>query len=117
MTAASIALPPSRSTCRPAADASGWLVAIIARRAITTDRVDRGLGAGRSPGKLGGQRLREQDDERHDGRERSGLHFWGLGMNGGTSCPRAEQSIRTARRRLRVSAFFADWIHQATVRL
>ena len=54
VTAASIALPPSRITCRPAADASGWLVAIIARRAITTDRVARGLGAGRSPGSCAG---------------------------------------------------------------
>ncbi len=68
--------------------------------------------------KLGGQGgLREQDDERRDGEGGSGLHFFGLGMNGGTSCPRAEQSIRAARRRVRVSGFFADWIHQATVLL
>src|SRR5689334_14581836 len=38
VTAASIALPPCRSTSSPAADASGWLVAIIACGAYTTDR-------------------------------------------------------------------------------
>jgi hypothetical protein len=37
-TAASIAFPPSCSTRRPAADASGWLVATSPLRAITGER-------------------------------------------------------------------------------
>ncbi len=49
-TAASMAFPPDWSICRPAAEASGWLVAISPLRASTTDRVARGFGAGRSPG-------------------------------------------------------------------
>ena len=53
VTAASIALPPCCSTRRPAADASGWLVAITPLRAMTTDLVERGLAAGRSPGSCG----------------------------------------------------------------
>src|SRR5262245_12721046 len=48
--AASMALPPSCSTLRPAADASGWLVAIMPLVPSTMDRVARGLAAGRSPG-------------------------------------------------------------------
>src|SRR5471032_2565654 len=50
VTAASIALPPSCSTFSPAADASGWLVAIIPLRPITAERVPWVLAAGRSPG-------------------------------------------------------------------
>ena len=50
VTAASIAFPPSCSTRRPAADASGWLVAIMPFRAMTTERVECRLAAGRSPG-------------------------------------------------------------------
>ena len=50
VTAASMALPPSWSTRSPAADASGWLVAMTPLAAGTTDRVARGLAAGRSPG-------------------------------------------------------------------
>ncbi len=42
--------------------------------------------------------------------------FCGLDTNGGTRRPRAEQSMRAARRRSRVSAFFADWIHPAMAR-
>jgi hypothetical protein len=37
-TAASIALPPARNTCRPACAASGWLVATIPFRAKTSER-------------------------------------------------------------------------------
>src|SRR5450759_5028178 len=50
VTAASIALPPSCSTLSPAADASGWLVAIMPLRPMTTERVECVLTAGRSPG-------------------------------------------------------------------
>ena len=50
MTAASIALPPSCSTLSPAAEASGWLVAIIPLVPSTTERVAFGRAAGRSPG-------------------------------------------------------------------
>ena len=50
VTAASTALPPRRSTSRPADEASGWLVAIMPRRASDTERVPRGLPDGRSPG-------------------------------------------------------------------
>src|SRR6478735_8276647 len=48
--AASTALPPCCSTRKPAADASGWLVATMPFLASTTERVARGLAAGRSPG-------------------------------------------------------------------
>ena len=48
--AAAIAFPPSCITCRPAAEAKGWLVATIPLRAMTTERVECGFGAGRSPG-------------------------------------------------------------------
>jgi hypothetical protein len=51
VTAASIALPPSCSTFRPAAEASGWLVAIMPLRPNTAERVECGLAAGRSPGR------------------------------------------------------------------
>ena len=50
VTAASIALPPSCSTFSPAADASGWLVAIIPLRPNTAERVAWMFAAGRSPG-------------------------------------------------------------------
>ena len=50
VTAASIAFPPDCRTFRPAAVASGWLVAIAPFCAITTELVARGFGAGRSPG-------------------------------------------------------------------
>ena len=42
VTAASIALPPSCSTFSPAAEASGWLVAIIPLRPSTAERVRAG---------------------------------------------------------------------------
>src|SRR5437773_1426164 len=51
VTAASIALPPSCIAFSPAADASGWLVAIMPCLPYTTDRVACGLAAGRSPGR------------------------------------------------------------------
>ena len=48
--AASTALPPSMSTRRPAAEASGWLVAIMPFRASTGERPSFVSLAGRSPG-------------------------------------------------------------------
>ena len=51
VTAASIALPPSCSTFSPAAEASGWLVAIIPFLPSTAERVPCGFAAGRSPGR------------------------------------------------------------------
>ncbi len=53
VTAASMALPPDCRTLRPAAVASGWLVAMAPFWAITTDLVARVFGAGRSPGSCG----------------------------------------------------------------
>ena len=50
--AASTALPPSMSTRRPAADASGWLVAIMPFRASTDERPRAVSFAGRSPGRV-----------------------------------------------------------------
>ena len=49
VTAASTALPPSANVRRPAEEARAWLVAIMPRRAITTERVPRMLPDGRSP--------------------------------------------------------------------
>jgi hypothetical protein len=48
-----MALPPDWSTFKPAAVASGWLVAMAPLRAMTTERVECVLGAGRSPGSWG----------------------------------------------------------------
>ena len=48
-TAASMALPPWLSMSRPAAEASGWLVAIMPRRPIATERVARDVVVG-TPG-------------------------------------------------------------------
>ena len=50
VTAASMALPPSCNTFRPAADAIAWLVAIMPCRPTAADLVPRMLPAGRSPG-------------------------------------------------------------------
>ena len=52
VTAASMALPPSCSTFRPAAEAIAWLVAIMPCRPTAADRVPRMLPAGRSPGAI-----------------------------------------------------------------
>src|SRR5262245_7536481 len=61
VTAASTALPPSHNTRRPAAEASAWLVAIMPRRPIATERVPWILPAGRSPdgGECGWFRTRD----------------------------------------------------------
>jgi hypothetical protein len=56
-TAASIALPPSCSTFRPAADARVWLVAIMPLMPTAGDRVPRMSPAGRSPGMKGNELL------------------------------------------------------------
>ena len=53
VTAASMALPPSCSTRSPAADASGWLVAIMPWRPTAGDRVAVMWPKGRSPGRSG----------------------------------------------------------------
>ena len=53
VTAASMALPPSCSTRRPAADASGWLVAIMPWRPTAGERVAAMWPKGRSPGRCG----------------------------------------------------------------
>ena len=49
VSAASTALPPRCSTSRPAAEASGWLVAIMPRRPVAIDLVPHLLPNGRSP--------------------------------------------------------------------
>src|SRR5687767_12542811 len=60
VTAASIALPPAWNTWRPAAEASGWLVAMTPFLPSTVDRVPRGFPAGRSPGSMKVTRLTSQ---------------------------------------------------------
>ena len=53
VTAASMALPPACSTRRPAAEASGWLVAIMPWRPTAGERVAKMSPEGRSPGRAG----------------------------------------------------------------
>src|SRR5215467_4916205 len=48
-TAASMALPPSRMTCRPACAASGWLVVTMPWGAITSARLCAAQPSARSP--------------------------------------------------------------------
>ena len=68
VTAASMALPPSWSTRRPAADASGWLVAMIPLRASTTERVARGIAGGPIAGQLikSHHQCDREDKQTHD---------------------------------------------------
>src|ERR1700675_2255407 len=48
-TAASTALPPRMSTCRPACAASGWLVTTIPCCAMTSERLCAGQPSARAP--------------------------------------------------------------------
>ena len=67
--AASTAFPPSMRTRRPAAEASGWLVAIMPFRASTGERPSFVSFAGRSPGVAAASRAGEMPGIRGHGEE------------------------------------------------
>src|SRR4030095_13951710 len=91
VTAASIAFPPRLRTSSPACTASGWLLATIPLRAITSERCCGNHPLARSP-----------DTALHHDAFGVGVHDWigdcAAGINGDSMTARNNARLSTARR-------------------